>query len=184
MLFEREELTPQGRLEVLARLFGQAAARPGACPEPGRVPVETLHAYGEFEKHVRYLLEAAASQQNTMYRKARLKKLERTLNTLPDELMASLPAGPGENWLRFYRALMRFLEQMDEAQMALDEEEYTTVIRKMIHLAASVSDASAVRVDAASMFALMLMQMELLRLSRPKKQKKRKRRRKKPAKAQ
>ena len=76
MLFEREELTSQGRLLVLERLFEQAAARGGAAPEPGHVPVDTLHAYGEFETHVRYLLEAAACQENTLYRKARLKKLE------------------------------------------------------------------------------------------------------------
>lgn len=62
MLFEREELTAKGRLLVLERLFEEAAARGGAAPEHGHVPVDTLHAYGEFESHVRYLLDAAVSQ--------------------------------------------------------------------------------------------------------------------------
>ena len=176
MLFEREELTAKGRLLVLEHLFEQAAARGGAAPEPGHVPVDTLHAYGEFETHVRYLLEAAACQENTLYRKARLKKLEKALNALPDDLMASLPAGPGENWLCFYRSLMKFLALMDEAEIGLDAEEYATVIQKMIQLAASVSEASAVKVDAGSMFALMLIQAEAQRMRKPKRKPRRKKR--------
>lgn len=180
MLFEKEELTSKGRLLVLERLFEQAAARSGTAPQPGHVPVETLHAYGEFETHARYLLEAAASQQNTTVRKARLKRLEKALNALPDTLMASLPVGPGGNWLAFYRSLTKFLSLMDEAEIALDEDEYTTFIQKLIQMAGSVSDASAVKVDGGSMFALMLIQNEMLRSRKPKRKPRRKRR--KPAK--
>ena len=181
MLFEREELTAKGRLLVLERLFEEAAARGGAAPEPGHVPVDTLHAYGEFESHVRYLLDAAVSQDNTLYRKARLKKLERALNTLPDELMTSLPASPGENWLCFYRGLMKLLALMDEAQIGLDAEEYATVIQKMIQVAASVSEASAVKVDAGSMFALMLIQVEAQRMRKAKSKRKPRRKKRKAA---
>ncbi len=180
MLFEKKELTSKGRLMVLERLFEQAATRGGAAPQPGHVPVETLHAYGEFETHARYLLEAAASQQNTAVRKARLKRLEKALNSLPDTLMASLPVGPGGNWLAFYRSLTKFLSLMDEAEIALDEDEYTTFIQKLIQMAGSVSDASAVKVDGGSMFALMLIQNEMLRSRKPKRKPRRMRR--KPAK--
>ena len=180
MLFEREALTAKGRLVVLERLFEHAAARGGTAPQPGHVPVDTLHAYGEFETHARYLLEAAASQENSLARKARLKRLEKALNTLPDALMASLPMGPGGNWLGFYRSLTKFLALMDEAEIALDEDEYTTFIQKLIQMAGSVSEASAVKVDGASMFALMLMQNEMLRGRKPKRKARRKRR--KPAK--
>lgn len=180
MLFEREELTSKGRLLVLERLFEQAAARGGAAPEPGHVPVETLHAYGEFETHVRYLLEAAASQErNSLARKARLKKLEKALNTLPNDLMASLAAGPDEHWLLFYRGLMKLLVLLDEAEISLDAEEYATVMQKMIQLAAAVSEASAVKVDAASMFALMLIQAERQRMRKPKAKRKARRRKRK-----
>ena len=181
MFFEREKLTAKGRLLVLERLFEQAAARGGAAPEPGHVPVDTLHAYGEFETHARYLLEAAASQENSLARKARLKRLEKALNSLPDTLMASLPVGPGGNWLAFYRSLTKFLSLMDEAEIALDEDEYTTFIQKLIQMAGSVSEASAVKVDGASMFALMLIQNEMMRARKPKR--KARRRKRKPAKA-
>ena len=162
---------------VLERLFEQAAARSGTAPQPGHVPVDTLHAYGEFETHARYLLGAAASQQNTAVRKAKLKRLEKALNTLPDTLMESLPVGPDGNWLAFYRSLTKFLALMDEAEIALDEDEYTTFIQKMIQMAGSVSEASAVKVDAGSMFALMLIQNEMIRARKPKRKPRRKRRR-------
>lgn len=166
MLFERTALTPQGRLQALVRHFEQTARRAAPVPAEGHVPLETLEAYGNFATHVRYLLESAAPE--TREQKARVSKIERMLNALPQELMATLPTGPEGNWMAFYRRLIQLHGLILEAEIPLEEEEYATFLQKMVQLAEAVSCASAVEVKAASMFTLLLLQVELQR-QRPKK---------------
>lgn len=179
MLFERETLTQQGRMQALEELFEQTARRDGPAPEPGRVPVATLMAYGEFEMHVRYLLDAATARATTKERRSQLKKVERSLNALPDALMTSLPASPGGNWLCFYRQMIRFHQMLTDAEIGPDAEDYITIMQKMIQLAQAVGDASAVNINAGSMFALMLLQVEMHMQNPAKRKKKATRRRKK-----
>ncbi len=161
MLFEREQLTPQGRLHTLESLFGQLARRPGEASKHGYVPVDILEAYGEFNAHIRFLLEAAAAQRGDAARTRQLRRIERELDALPASIMDTLPAGPGENWLAFYRRLFQLHRMLEDAQLDLDAEEYRSLILKMVQMAECVSRASAVQVNAASMFALLLIQVHL-----------------------
>ncbi len=161
MLFEREHLTPQGRLSALEGLFGQLAQRPGEPPKRGFVPIDILEAYGEFNAHIRFLLEAAASQGGGPARVRQLRRIERELDALPESIMETLPASPGENWLSFYRRLIHLHRMLEEAGLDLDEEEYRSLILKMVQMAECVSRASAVEVNAASMFTLLLIQVHL-----------------------
>ncbi len=161
MLFHREQLSAQGRLHALETLFGQLAKRPGEAPAHGHVPVDILEAYGEFNAHIRFLLEAAASQSREPARVRQLHRIERELDTLPEGIMDTLPAGPGENWLVFYRRLIRLHRMLEEAELGLDEEEYRSLILKMVQMAECVSRASAVDINAASMFTLLLIQVHL-----------------------
>ncbi len=161
MLFERNQLTPQGRLQTLESLFAQLAQRPGAVPKRGHVPVNILEAYGEFHSHIRFLLDAAASQGGGAARARQLRRLSHELDKLPESLIDTLPAGPAENWLNFYRRLILLHNMLEDAQLNLDDEEYRSLILKMVQMAESVSRASAVEVNAASMFALLLIQAHL-----------------------
>ncbi len=161
MLFEREQLTPQGRLRTLEQLFGQVAQRPGDTPRRGVVPVNILEAYGDFNAHIRFLLEAAASKGGDAARVRKLRRIERELDALPESIMDTLPAGPGENWLAFYRHLIHLHRMLEEAELGLDAEEYRSLILKMVQMAECVSNASAVEVNAASMFTLLLIQVHL-----------------------
>ncbi len=175
MLFERTAMSPQGRLQALVRHFEQTARRHTPVPEAGHVPVETLEVYGDFATHVRYLLESAAPQ--TREQKALITKIEKLLHTLPHELMEALPTGPEGNWMAFYRRLLQLHGWIMEAEIPLEEAEYATFVQKMVALAESVSRASAVEVNAASMFTLMLLQVELQR-QRPAKRRRPARRKK------
>ncbi len=161
MLFEREQLTPEGRLQALEKLFEQLARRPGEPPKPGYVPIDILEAYGDFNAHIRFLLEAAASQGGGTARVRQLRRVERELDALPESIIATLPAGPEENWLNFFRRLLHLHRMLDDAQLELDAEEYRSLILKMVQMAECVSRASAVEVNAASMFALLLIQVHL-----------------------
>ncbi len=179
MLFEREQLTPQGRLQALESVFSHIARRPGEPPKPGFVPVEVLEAYGDFNAHIRFLLEAATSKAADSTRVRQLHRLTRELDALPEGILVTLPAGPDGPWLAFYRKLFHLHNMLEDAQLELDAEEYSTLILKMVTLAERVSAASAVTVDAASMFSLLLIQIHLrhqdeLRHRKPRKKKRRK----------
>ncbi len=178
MLFEREQLTPQGRLQALECLFRQFAQRPCEAPKHGYVPVDILEAYGDFNAHIRFLLEAAASQGGSPLRTRQLRQLARELDELPESIMDTLPAGPGENWLNFYRRLIHLHGMLEDAQLNLDDEEYRSLIIKMVQMADRVSKASAVEVNAASMFTLLLIQAHLHHQDAAKQRKPRKKKRK------
>ena len=57
---------------------------------------------------------------------------------------------------------------LEDALPDLDEEEYTSIVQKMVQLAEAVADCAAVEVSAASMFALMLVQVHLNKYESPK----------------
>ena len=160
MLFECKPLTPQGRMQTLESIFEQVARRPGETPAAGRVPLRALEAYGDFETHLRYVLEANAASAGKE-RRATIRRVERALNTLPDALLTSLPAGPENNWLCFFRQLVQFHRLLTDAEIGLEQEDYTNIVLKMVQLAEAVSESSSVTVNAASMFALLLLQVEL-----------------------
>ncbi len=178
MLFEREQLTPQGRLLALENIFAQQARRPGEAPRHGVVPVDILEAYGDFNAHIRFLLEAAASQAADATRTRQLRRIERELDSLPESIMNTLPAGPRDNWLLFYRRLIHLHRMLEDAQLDLDAEEYHSLILKMVQMADHVSRASAVEVNAASMFTLLLIQVHLHHQDELKRRKPRKKKRK------
>ncbi|MBQ8517359.1 MAG: hypothetical protein IJ498_07255 [Akkermansia sp.] len=160
MLFERKPLTPQERMQTLEAIFEQVARRPGEAPAAGRVPLRALEAYGDFETHLRYVLEAGAAHAGKD-RRATIRRVERALNILPEALLTSLPAGPENNWLCFFRQLVQFHRLLVQAEIGLEQEDYTNIVLKMVQLAEAVSECSSVAVNAASMFALLLLQVEL-----------------------
>ncbi|MGN0868271.1 MAG: hypothetical protein ACI4O9_01935 [Akkermansia sp.] len=180
MLFESASLSPQGRLEAIERLFEELARRKGGVPpEPGHVPVAVLEAYGAWETPLRHRLEAAFTSATDRRLRCRLRALERSLNALPSELMAALAAEPADNWPAFYRALMRLHAQVSNTLPDIDPEEYAAELRRTVELAAAVSEHSLVCINAAGLFTLLLMQVELERQhpSRPPKRRRRRRRR-------
>ena len=175
MLFERETVTPQGRLAAMEELFARVAKRNDTVYEPGRVPVEAIEAYGDLETPLRYMLEAASAGCKDRTRLAELRKVEKCLNTLPEALMTSLSAGPDENWLCLFRHLLQLHTLLTDAGIGTDAAEYASLLQKMVQLAETVSQAAAVEISPASMFTLLLMQVEMQRINPP-------RRRRKPAK--
>lgn len=178
MLFETQVLTPQGRLVAMERLFEHHARREGDLLDHGHVPVAVLEAFGAFETPVRHAMEAAVAHAKDRTEAAALRKIERTLNALPDALMASLCAEPGEDWLCFYRRLIELHTLITDTKAELDSEEYEAMLQRMVLLADAVSRHSRVRMEAAAAFTLLLMQVELQR-QRPKKPKRKARRKKK-----
>ncbi|MBR5330453.1 MAG: hypothetical protein IKV13_03090 [Akkermansia sp.] len=179
MLFERETVTPHGRLATMEELFARVARRETAIYEPGRVPVEALEAFGNLETPLRYMLEAASSGCKDRTRLAQLRKVEKCLNTLPDALMTSLSAGPEENWLCMFRHLLQLHTLLTDAGIGTDAAEYSTLLQKMVQLAEVVSQAAAVEISPASMFTLLLMQVEMQRINAPRKRRKATRKRRK-----
>ncbi len=169
MLFERETVTPQGRLAAMEELFARVAKRSNTVHEPGHVPVEALEAYGDLETPLRYMLEAAAAGCKERTRLSQLRKVEKCLNSLPDALMTSLSAGPEENWLCMFRHLLQLHTLLTDAGIGTDAAEYATLLQKMVQLAEKVSQAAAVEISPASMFTLLLMQVEMQRISAPRK---------------
>lgn len=169
MLFEREPLTPEGRFEVLTSLFDRVAAKSTPAPVKGHVPQLVLEAYGDLNSHIRYILESASKHSTDRAAHARLRKIERLLDELPDGIVQTLPAGPQENWLLLYRRLVALYELLDEPEVRMDAEEFASVVQKMVQLADAVAEESAVRVGAASMFTLLLMQIHLHRYAPRKK---------------
>ena len=179
MLFERETVTPHGRLATMEELFARVARRETAIYEPGRVPVEALEAFGNLETPLRYMLEAASSGCKDRTRLAQLRKVEKCLNTLPDALMTSLSAGPEENWMCMFRHLLQLHTLLTDAGIGTDAAEYSTLLQKMVQLAETVSQAAAVEISPASMFTLLLMQVEMQRINAPRKRRKATRKRRK-----
>lgn len=179
MLFERETVTPQGRLAAMEELFARVAKRKDTQYEHGRVPVEALEAYGDLETPLRYMLEAAAAGCKDRTRLAELRKVEKCLNTLPEALMTSLSAGPDGNWLCMFRHLLQLHTLLTDAGIGTDIAEYSTLLQKMVQLADKVSQVATVEVSPASMFTLLLMQVEMQRLNPPKRRRKAVRRRRK-----
>lgn len=179
MLFERETVTPQGRLAAMEELFARVAKRKDTQYEHGRVPVEALEAYGDLETPLRYMLEAAAAGCKDRARLAELRKVEKCLNTLPEALMTSLSAGPDGNWLCMFRHLLQLHTLLTDAGIGTDIAEYSTLLQKMVQLADKVSQVATVEVSPASMFTLLLMQVEMQRLNPPKRRRKAVRRRRK-----
>ena len=175
-------MTPQGRLAAMEELFARVAKRSDAVHEPGRVPVEALEAYGDLETPLRYMLEAATTGCKDRTRLAQLRKAEKCLNTLPDALMTSLAAGPEENWLCMFRHLLQLHTLLTDAGIGTDAAEYATLLQKMVQLAEKVSQVAAVEISPASMFTLLLMQVEMQRI-KPRRRKPARKRRKARAKA-
>lgn len=185
MLFERETVTPQGRLAAMEALFARVARRSDIVNEPGRVPVAAVEAFGNLETPLRYMLEAAAAGCKDRTRLSQLRKVEKCLNSLPEALMTSLTAGPEENWLCMFRHLLQLHTLLTDAGIGTDAAEYATLLQKMVQLAETVSQAAAVEISPASMFTLLLMQVEMQRINPPrhKRTAARKRRRAKARKA-
>lgn len=172
MLFERETVTPQERLATMEELFTRVARRKDRNPQQGRVPAQALEAFRNLEIPLRYMLEAASAGCKNRSRLAQLRKVEKSLNTLPEALMTSLTAGPEENWLCMFRHLMQLHTLLTDAGIGTDATEYATLLQKMVQLAETVSHAAAVEISPASMFTLLLMQVEVQRINAPKKRRK------------
>lgn len=183
MLFERETVTPHGRLAAMEELFTSVARRKDSVCEPGKVPVEALEAFGNLETPLRYMLEAASAGCKDRSRLAQLRKIEKCLNALPDALMTSLSAGPDENWLCMFRHLLQLHTLLTDAGIGTDAAEYATLLQKMVQLAECVSLAAAVEISPASMFTLLLMQVEMQRINASRKRRKPARKRRKTRKA-
>ena len=167
MLFETTPLTPQGRLSALEALFTGVARRSAPQVKEGHVPVEVLEAYGNFETPLKYTLEAAMSSCRERERLSHLRKIEKHMRELPDALMLSLTAGPAENWLCLYRKLLLLHELLTAENSTIEEEGYRVMMQKMVHLAETVAKYAAVEINAASMFTLLLMQVEMQRINPP-----------------
>lgn len=178
MLFERQMLTPQGRLVAIEQLFEQLARREGSAPDEGHVPVAVLEAFAAFETPVRHLMEAAMAHCKDRAALAHWRKTERCLNALPEALMGTLRAEANAPWLNFYRRLIELHGLLTDAPTAADAEEYAAMLQRMVQLAGAVSRHSPVRMEAEQAFTLLLMQVELQRQN-PKKAKRKPKRRKK-----
>ena len=181
MLFERTALTPQGRLAVLVHRFEELARRDTPAAEPGHMPRETLEAYGDFATHVRYLLDSATPANKEQ--KALIGKIERLVAALPQMLMSHLPTGPEGNWMLFYRKLIQLHGLIQDTDIPLEESEYATFLQKMTALAEAASRASAVEISPASMFTLLLLQVELQRQRPAKRRRPARKRKRKTAKS-
>lgn len=179
MLFERETVTPHGRLAAMEELFARVAKRRDTAHEPGHVPVETLEAFGDLETPLRYMLEAASAGCKDRARLSQLRKVEKCLNNLPEALMTSLSAGPDENWLCLFRHLLQLHTLLTDAGIGTEAGEYATLLQKMVQLAEKVSQAARVEISPASMFTLLLMQVEMQRINHPRKRRKPARKRRK-----
>ncbi|MBR3903576.1 MAG: hypothetical protein IKJ29_07970 [Akkermansia sp.] len=179
MLFERETVTPHGRLAAMEELFARVAKRRDTAHEPGHVPVETLEAFGDLETPLRYMLEAASAGCKDRARLSQLRKVEKCLNNLPEALMTSLSAEPDENWLCLFRHLLQLHTLLTDAGIGTEAGEYATLLQKMVQLAEKVSQAARVEISPASMFTLLLMQVEMQRINHPRKRRKPARKRRK-----
>ncbi len=150
------------------RLFGAAARRGDEWSAVQHVPVAVLEAHGDLAVHVRFILDAARNNRSLTREQQRLlHKTERLLDSLPQCIIETLPAGPEDNWLQLYRKLVEMHGLLEEALPDLDEDEYTSIVQKMVQLAEAVAACAAVEVSAASMFALMLVQVHMNKYETP-----------------
>ena len=163
----------------MEELFARVAKRRDTAHEPGHVPVETLEAFGDLETPLRYMLEAASAGCKDRARLSQLRKVEKCLNNLPEALMTSLSAGPDENWLCLFRHLLQLHTLLTDAGIGTEAGEYATLLQKMVQLAEKVSQAARVEISPASMFTLLLMQVEMQRINHPRKRRKPARKRRK-----
>ena len=185
MLFEEDQITPAKKARALSKLFHSRASRAQEPSPADHVPVEVLAAHGELESHLRYMLDATLDKRPPHAVKLNLRRIEKLLDSLPESILQTLPASPAQDWMRCYRDLAKLHDLLDDAGLCVSVDDYATVIAKMTRLAEAVSEASAVRVTAASMFALWLMQAHLRRYAPRRRRKsrttKRKRRQTRPA---
>lgn len=161
MLFEKETLNAQGKAAVLAELFKEAAEKKAEVKSAGYVPIEVLEAHGDLTAHVCFLLDAAAHTKTTKEEHKQLRKVEKLLDSLPESILYTLPAGAGDNWLHLYRKLVQLHSLLEDTFINPDEEEYTAVVQKIVQLAVAVANAARVQINPASMFTLLLMQVHL-----------------------
>ncbi len=166
MLFEREPLTPQGKADVLARLFAEAAEKSASqASAAGMVPREVLEAYGDLSTHVRFMVEAAAHTPAGKEIHKHLRKIEKLLDSLPESILLTLPARSDSNWMQLYRALVQLHGLLEDCLPEMDADEYTAIVQKLVRMAEAVAEHAAVNINSASMFTLLLMQVHLHKYS-------------------
>ena len=165
LLFETQSLTPGERADALHRLFCNYATQKQETHSAQYVPQDVLDAYGELESRLHHLLNAAAFAHPDRAVSSLLRKIEKRLAALPESIMQSLYATPDQNWILCYRNLIELHDLLEDAHLVNDAQEYATLVEIMTRLALALSKSAAVRVDAASMFALWLMQAHLRRYS-------------------
>ncbi len=163
LLFEAPSLTPGERASTLQRLFCRCAAQEQKTHSAQYVPQDVLAAYGELESRLLHLLSAASLNRTDRCSSALLRKIEKKLSALPECLMHSLNATPEDDWMLCYRSLVELHNLLEDAHLVDDAQEYATLVDIMSRLALALSKSANVRIDAASMFALWLMQNHLQR---------------------
>ena len=173
MLFEKDELTPTRCAEILSRAFLQAASREGVEAVGTSVPLPVLQAHGDFDGRARFLCEATTQGPHDRLRAALLRKIERTLDGLPEAIVSAMNTPCEADWMMFYRRLLQLHEMLIEAGLCEVAEEYDAIVTRLVKLASSVAEASLVQINAASMFTLLLMQVHIRR--RPRKAHKKRR---------
>lgn len=169
MLFEREPLTAQGKETVLARLFADYATNAEGVA-PGTVPREVLEAYGDLSMHVRFMIQAASHVKLNKETGKLIRKIEKLLDNLPENILQSLIVGPHSNWMLLYRKLVQLHVMLEDALPVPDSEEFEAIVQKLVRLAETVAKHACVKINPASMFTLLLMQVHLHKSS-PKKSK-------------
>ncbi len=165
LLFEQQNLTPGERADTLRRLLSNVAFQPQPQHSPQYVPQDVLDAYGELESRLKHLLNAATLARPDHSQAALLRKVDKKLAALPEHIMQALSASTDQDWMIGYRSMIELHELLEDAHMVNDAQEYATLIQIMSRLALALSQSAAVRVNAASMFVLWLMQMHLQRYS-------------------
>lgn len=151
---------------MLARLFAEAAENSkGKVPPAGVVPREVLEAYGDLSTHVRFMVEAAAHTPNGKEVHKQLKKIEKLLDNLPENILMTLPATSDTNWMQLYRALVQLHGLLEDTLPEMDADEYSAIVQKLVRMAEAVAEHAAVRINSASMFTLLLMQVHLHKYS-------------------
>lgn len=165
LLFEQSCLTPGERADVLRNLLGRVAFQAQPQHSSQYVPQDVLDAYGELESRLRHLLSAATLTHPDRSKAALLRRVDKRLTALPERIMQALSANTEQDWMIGYRSMVELHELLEDAHMVDDAQEYATLVEIMTRLALALSRSAAVKVDAASMFALWLMQAYLRRYS-------------------
>ncbi len=162
MLFEGIKLTSDKCREILSRAFITAATNVKGNKELGAIPIPVLEAHGQLSRRIRFLCEAAHKNEHAnRARTARIRKIERFLNILPQLTMEALHTSAAEDWMSYYRKLLQLHEWMVAAELCDEAGEYEAIIELLIYLAQQVATESRVKIDPASMFSLLLMQVHL-----------------------